>query len=108
MSSKRLIAVGVVLAVLAVVVWAGTAGGTGSASRQWEYGVFVGEPAWSWYGPTAEVSHGSPQEFARAMNAAYSTEGAAFETSVLNALGAQGWELVTAPERSKYVFRRPR
>jgi hypothetical protein len=105
---KQLIVIGIVLAVVGVVVWAGVGEGTSSGSQQWEYGVFVGGPIWNWYGPSGSVDHANAQDFARAMGAAYSTQATAFEASVLNALGARGWELVTVAERSKYILRRPR
>jgi hypothetical protein len=51
---------------------------------------------------------GNGSEFARQMGAAYSAKAEAFEANVLNSLGEQGWELVTAPEKSKYILRRPK
>jgi hypothetical protein len=106
MRYRWLIVVGIVGTIVAVLA-AGNAG-RGQGSARWEYGVFRGDPVWSWYGPSGPVAVGSGSEFARLMGAAYSTKAEAFEANVLNSLGEQGWELVTAPEKSKYVLRRPK
>jgi hypothetical protein len=106
MVTRSLVIAGIVLAIVAAVVL-GQAGGTGQATpKQWEYGVFLGEPLWSWYTPGATVDHLSSGDFARKMGTAESSQGPALEANVLNALGAQGWELVTVAERSKYILRR--
>ena len=42
------------------------------------------------------------------MGAAYSTKGAALEANVLNTLGGQGWELVAAMDKNKYLLKRQR
>ena len=104
---KRWQVAAIVVGVLVTAVLAGAAA-RGAVQVRWEYGVFRGEGVWSWYGPTGWVDRVNSQDFARTMGAAYSTKGEALEANVLNALGEQGWELVTASERNKYVLRRPR
>jgi hypothetical protein len=108
MVTRGLVIAGIVLAVVAAVVVLGQGGGAGQGGRQWEYGVFLGEPLWDWYSATATVENVSGPDFARAMGTAYSTRGAGLEANVLNALGSQGWELVTVADKSKYVLRRPK
>jgi hypothetical protein len=107
MRNRWLVAGAIVLGMVVTAVYAGAAA-RGSVVVRWEYGVFRGEGTWSWYGPQGEVDRVSSQDFAKTMGAGYSTDDAALEANVLNALGEQGWELVTASERNKYILRRPR
>jgi hypothetical protein len=79
-----------------------------SGAGRWEYGIFRGEGVWTWYGPSEAVDNADAREFASAMKAAYSQKGTELEANVLNALAARGWEVVAAPEKNKYLLRRPR
>lgn len=108
MRYRRLV-VGIVVVIVAVLA-AAVAGnaGRGQGGARWEYSVFRGDPVWNWYGPSGSVDVSSGSEFARLMGTAYSTKAEAFEANVLNSLGEQGWELVTAPEKNKYILRRPK
>jgi len=109
MRYRWLVIVGIVVAMVGVLV-AGMAGNAerGQGPVRWQYGIFRGDPVWNWYGPSGSVDVSSGSEFARLMGTAYSTKAEAFEANVLNSLGEQGWELVTAPEKNKYVLRRPK
>ena len=107
MRYRWFIVVGNAVGVFVAAVVAGNPG-RGEGGARWEYGVIRGDPVWKWYGPSGSVDVGSGSEFARLMGAAYSAKAETFEANVLNSLGEQGWELVTAPEKSKYVFRRPK
>ena len=109
MRCKWLVVAGIAIAIAAVLA-AGAASnaGRGQGATRWEYGVFRGDPVWSWYGPSGWVDQVNSQDFARAMGAAYSTKEAATEANVLNSLGEQGWEIVAVAERSKYILRRPK
>jgi hypothetical protein len=107
MKSTWLIVVGIVALVLVALAAAGNTG-RGQGPVRWEYGVFRGDPVWSWYGPSGWVDQVNSQDFARAMGTAWSTKVAATEANVLNSLGEQGWEVVAVAERSKYILRRPK
>lgn len=105
MTRRYLIVVGIAVATLAAVVWAGVSGAERGGGR-WEYGVFRGEGAWTWYAPNVTVDNTDAGEFASQMHAAYSQRGTELEMNVLNSLAAQGWEVVAAPAQNKYVLRR--
>jgi len=107
MTRRYLLIVGVVVGVLAAVVWAGVSG-IGQGRARWEYGIFRGEGVWTWYAPGVAVDNADAGDFASQIHAAYSQRGTELEMNVLNSLAAQGWEPVAAPEKNKYVLRRPR
>jgi len=107
MMRRYLLAVGIVVAVLVVVVLAGVSG-VGRGPARWEYGIFRGEGVWTWYGLDETVDNADRQEFADKMQAKYSQRDAELEVNVLNSLAARGWEIVAAPEKNKYMLRRPR
>jgi hypothetical protein len=54
------------------------------------------------------VEQKSEPDFAAALNAPYSNRSDVFETNLLNALGDQGWELVSVPEGGSYIFKKLR
>ena len=107
MMRRYLLAVGIVVGMLAAVVWAGVSA-AGRGQGRWEYGIFRGEGVWTWYAPGVAVDDADAGEFTSQMHAAYSQKGTELETNVLNSLAAQGWEPVATPEKNKYVLRRPR
>jgi hypothetical protein len=107
MTRRYLLTVGVVAGMLAAAVWAGVSG-IGQGGARWEYGIFRGEGVWTWYGLDEAVDNADRQEFADKIQAKYSQRDAELEVNVLNSLATQGWELVAAPEKNKYVLRRPR
>ena len=107
MTRRYLVIAGVVLTILAAVVLAGV-GPSRQGTGRWEYGIFRGEGVWTWYAPGVAMDNADAAEFASQIHAAYSQKGTELEANVLNSLAAQGWELVAAPEKNKYVLRRPR
>ena len=115
MTRRYGVVVGIVVAVLAAVVWAAAGGVSGAGGNEvrrgaarWEYGIFSGEGVWTWYALDTAVDNADAGEFAGRMHARYAQRGTELEANVLNSLAAQGWELVAAPEKNKYVLRRPR
>ena len=107
MMRRYLLSAGIVAGILVAVVWAGVSG-SGRDGVRWEYGIFRGEGVWTWYAPGVALDNADAGEFASQIHAAYSQKGTELETHVLNSLAAQGWELVAAPEKNKYVLRRMR
>jgi len=101
------VALGIVVGILAAAVWAGVSG-SGRGPARWEYGIFRGEGAWSWYGPGEAMDSGDAGDFASKMGAAYAQRGDQLEANVLNGLAARGWEVVATPDQNKYVLRRPK
>ena len=77
-----------------------------NASR-WEYGILrMDILTWRERGRIVEQKDGP--NFAAALNAPYSILSDVFEMNLLNAVGDQGWELVSVPKGGFYVFKRPR
>lgn len=99
------VALGIVVGILAAVVWAGVSGSSRGAAR-WEYGVLRGEGAWSWYAPGEAIDSGDAGDFAGKIGAAYAQRGDQLEANVLNALAARGWEVCVASGPNKYVLQR--
>jgi hypothetical protein len=79
---------------------------SGGAAR-WEYGILRMDGP-TWRERSRIVEQKSEFDFAAALNAPYSNRSDVFETNLLNALGDQGWELVSVPRGGSYVFKRPR
>ncbi len=117
------VAGGAMLGTLATVVLAGMSS-PGPRHVACEYGMYIsgagegGQKRVSWYEPTGYVSNYTPFEFCVKMNIPASNTKVdemvltpVYETTVFNYLGAQGWELVSLPERDSrgtttYFFKR--
>jgi hypothetical protein len=108
MRCRYLVVAGIAIAVLAAVVLAAGGAGQNQGTARWEYGIFQGEGVWTWYGLREAVDNVDAGEFAGRMHAQYAQRGTQLEANVLNSLAERGWEVVAAPEKNKYVLRRPR
>jgi hypothetical protein len=111
MRNGIVLVVGLLLGILGVAGVAGVAGRDASprpeSAARWDYGILrVDILSWRERGRIVEQRSGP--DFATALGAPYSNQSDVFEIHLLNALGDQGWELVSVSRDRMYVFKRPR
>jgi len=81
-----------------------------ASAQSWQYGTLViGSTQVSWFAPGEDYSapdmRGLATHLITASESQPATNGAL--AAALNALGREGWELVTISSTGVYVFRRP-
>ena len=123
MGKKCWIASGVILGLLATVVFAQITTHVTRSVPKWNYGTYVtevgenGEKRASWYEGGGSVTNCSASEFCQKMSIPASNTKVdevamtpAFEVAVFQVLGRRGWELISHPEkdgkRTTYLFKR--
>lgn len=106
---NRVVLVAVLL--LAALIVAGVAGRDASLrpenAARWDYGILRVDTR-TWRERDRIVEQKSGPDFAGALRVPYSNQSDVFEINLLNGLGDQGWELVSASRGGTYVFKRLR